>query len=226
MSYIDYTKYDFELIKKAGKIAYLDCWGDSLCCEAKHLCEEELYKGTLKKVDIYEDLNEIFWQENHAAILFPMNIDQIWLSSYKDKFKEYLDRGGIILNFTASVSDFCPYDSKYIASKTPIRLREVKLNKHPICNGLREYDINYRRGVKGFFNRGYKNPSDEAEIFMQDDEGYCVAYVDRTSSKGVLINTAGADLLAYGLFDLSTARRLGLNVLIYIENILKERLEK
>ena len=50
-----------------------------------------------------------------------------------------------------------------------------------------------------------------------------MGYIDRDSTNGVILSTAGADLFGYGLFEQSTAKRLGLNLLIYLAEIVKER---
>lgn len=60
-------------------------------------------------------------------------------------------------------------------------------------------------------------------FFLKDSDGQCVAYIDRQSTKGVIVCTAGADLLGYGLYESSTAKRMGLNLMLWIAKILKEK---
>ena len=113
-----------------------------------------------------------------------------------------------------------PFDG-YEASAIPIRIREIKLLNHPIFRGVKDYDLNYRRGVKGFFNRGFINPPKNAMWIMKDSDEKCVGYIDKSTTNSLVLNTAGADLLWFGWFELSTAKRTGLNLLLWIENYLK-----
>jgi len=50
-----------------------------------------------------------------------------------------------------------------------------------------------------------------------------VGYIDRHSSKGVILSTAGADLFGYGSFEADTTRRMGLNCLLWLENLLQKK---
>lgn len=115
-----------------------------------------------------------------------------------------------------------PGNNLYNPSEVPIKDRVIKICTHQIFEGVNEYDLNYRRGVKGFFNRGYFNPPPNAQIILKDNQDQCVAYIDRTSSKGVILSTAGADLLGYGIFDTNTARRMGIGLLKWITEEMKQ----
>ena len=56
---------------------------------------------------------------------------------------------------------------------------------------------------------------------IKDSDEKCVGYIDTATTKSLVLNTAGADLLWFGWFELSTAKRTGLNLLLWIENYLK-----
>ena len=58
---------------------------------------------------------------------------------------------------------------------------------------------------------------------MQDSDGECVAYIDDITTKGLILSTAGADLIGFGLGESSTAKRLGVNLLLWLEKTMKER---
>lgn len=216
--YLDYTKYDFSYLKEKGGVGFLDSWE----FDTHNSYAQDTYKGALKRLDIYEDLKKDVLK-GFCALILPMSVDQIYLFRHKELLFEFLDKGGVILNFAASFCEYLPNLALYQPSATPIRIRELKVSSHPIFKGVREYDINHRRGVKGFFNRGFLNPPAKAEIFFTDSDNACVGYIDRHSSKGVILSTAGADLFGFGSFEADTSRRMGLNCLLWLESLLKER---
>ena len=210
--FIDYKHLDFSEIKNRGGIGVLR---SNL---AKMQKFNAPYIGELTHdIDIYENLSEI---HKFEILIIPNGVDEIWLFRHKNEFEKYLNDGKILINFSTNQTRFLPFDG-YIASMTPIRIREIKLLNHPIFKGVKEYDLNYRRGVKGFFNRGYINAPQDALWIMKDSDGKCVGYIDKTTTKSLVLNTAGADLLWFGWFELSTAKRTGLNLLLWIENYLK-----
>lgn len=217
MSYMDYTNLDFHYINKAGKIAYINSWDKKVCCEG-------YYCDLMQELDLYcefkKDVLKYF-----CALVLPATVDQIWLYRNKELLEDFLARGGIIFDFAASFCEYLPNLPLYTQSKLAIKSREIKLTKHPICKGVREYDLNHRHGVKGFFNRGFIQKPLNAELILEDNEGECVAYIDKSSFKGILLKTAGADLMGLSMgFENDTSRRMGLNCLIWLEDELRTRL--
>ncbi len=185
---------------------------------------DALYGNIFKKIDAYIELpkeNNILM--DYKVVLIGGGIDQILLYKYKHKILEFLQKGGIVLNFAPMYLEWMPVESLYIASKSPIKDRIICAQEHFIMRGVRDYDITYRRGVCGFFSRGYILAPKHAEIFLKDSDERCIGYIDTHTTNGIIINTAGADLLGYGLFEQSTAKRMGLNLLQWIADMLKQR---
>ncbi|STQ85377.1 aspartate/tyrosine/aromatic aminotransferase [Helicobacter muridarum] len=203
--------YQHKELLAFGKIAYIETGILSMNSVSEHF----LYKHILKHIDLYEDF-ESTHLEDFCAVVFPMGIDEVYLYIFKDKILRYLNNGGVILSFMSDFAKILPHSSGYIQSLMPIKDRVVKFTSSDagriIFDGVGEYDINYRRGVKGFFNRGYfdKNSLPQnIETFLEDSDGQCVGYIDKDSTNGVILSTANADLLGFGLFDNTTARRMG-----------------
>ncbi len=216
--YLDYTNYDFSYLKEKGGVGFLDSWE----FDNHNSYAMNIYKGALKRLDIYENLKKESL-ESFCALILPMSVDQIYLFRHKELLFDFLDKGGVIFNFAASICEYLPNLALYQQSPTPIRLREVKPSSHPIFKGVNAYNMNHRRGVKGFFNRGFLTPPKDAEILFSDSDDKCVGYIDRHSSKGVILSTAGADLFGYGSFEADTTRRMGLNCLLWLENLLQKK---
>ncbi|WP_082942635.1 MULTISPECIES: hypothetical protein [unclassified Helicobacter] len=219
--------YAYEGLNKFGKVLYFD----APAMQSESMKNAFLYRNILECIDIYTQF-ESRELKCYSAIIIPMSIDEVELAKHTKKLVDYLNDGGIIISFASNFSKFLPYASSYIQSPTPIRERSIKIGNHVIFEGVREYDINYRRGVKGFFNRGYFDVSgfpkggEELEIILKDSDDKCVCYIDRTSSNGVVLASAGADLLQFGLFDNTTARKMGLNLLRWLENELTQKSQK
>lgn len=213
--------YAYSTLNTFGKIAYLD----SSVLTMDNISDCFLYKNIIEHIDVYTQFPNIDLSK-YSTIVIPMHIDEVFLSRFSHRLYSHLNRGGIVISFANNFSHFLPYTSAYITSETPIRDREVKfVDSHAgkiIFEGVREYDINHRRGVKGFFNRGFFDMQNfpkthNLEIFLSDSDKQCVGYIDRDSSNGVILATAGADLLTFGLFDNTTARKMGVNLLSWLE---------
>lgn len=212
--------YQYHKLQIFGKIAYIESGVLTMNSVSGHF----LYKHILEHIDLYEAFEKTNL-EQFCAIVLPMGIDEYYLAQFKDKILYYLESGGVVLSFMSDFMQILPYSSGYIQSQIPIRERVVKFAKSKaadiIFDGVREYDINHRRGVKGFFNRGYFELSalpHNVEYVLEDSDGKCVGYIDRQSTKGIILSTANADLLGFGLFDNTTARRMGTNLLKWLES--------
>lgn len=223
MEMLDYKRIGdcFAYLQSRGGIVQLDTQGRSIMSNGM---QKGFYRETIRKINAYDALagakNDLF---DCHVVLVPMGIDEILLYENREKIAAFLEKGGILLSFTQNCKEWLAGNSLYIASQTPIRMREVRTCGHEITHGVKDYDINYRRGVKGFFSRGYFLPPPNACVFLKDSDGQCVAYIDRQSTKGVIVCTAGADLLGYGLYESSTAKRMGLNLMLWIAKVLKEK---
>ena len=220
---LDYSNIQgcYNYLKSVGGIAYIDTRG-GISMEGSTM--DTFYGGVFKKIDGYRLFQET---ENgllqYKVVEIPTNADEILLMENKEKIREFLDAGGILLSFTQNYLEWLPGNSLYQASATPIKDRMVVACGHEITDGVREYDMNYRCGVKGFFNRGFFKAPKDASVILQDSDGECVAYIDDITTKGLILSTAGADLIGFGLGESSTAKRLGVNLLLWLEKTMKER---
>ena len=211
--YIDYQDLDFSFLKSQGGIGVLT----STLSPMQERKMPYLNK-LLHKIDIYDNFEQIF---KYKALIIPNGVNEIWLYEHKNALENYIKSGRILINFATNSTRYLPSQtSAYIPSDMPIRTREIIPSKHAIFHGVSAYDLNFRRGVKGFFNRGYFNaPKNSLEI-MSDSEKKCVAFIEKIGD-GTLLATAGADFLWYGAFELSTAKRTAINLLLWVQHCLK-----
>jgi hypothetical protein len=178
--------------------------------------QHEFFRERLERVSLYE--LEQHSLEPYDALIIPNNIDEEFLYRQRQRIADFLEAGRILISFAQPFLPWLPGQVLWQPSPLDIMERTVLANdEHPIFKGVTEYDLNYRRGVKGFFSRGYFEAPEHAEIVLRDNAGATVVYIDRSTTKGTILAGAGTDLLGYGLSDTTTARRIGLQLLAWID---------
>lgn len=176
-----------------------------------------LYRNALTLVNLYDDLD----LSPFNAVILASDIDEVYLQRVWPVFEAYLASGGVLVNFSSNHFGLLPNAQPYIQSPHAIKDRFIKASEFEIFQGVTEYDLNYRRGVKGFFNRGYIVPPIGSYEVLQDNFGQCICYIDTQSTNGIIINTAGSCFLSFGIFENTTARRLGINFLSYLQKLVR-----
>ncbi|WP_019422675.1 hypothetical protein [Paenibacillus sp. OSY-SE] len=194
------------------KIAFLDSYSDSPSRVYRH----ELYCNRLERMFLYD--MTIDRLAPYGALIVPNNIDEEFLYQHRDSIAQFLEQGRIVVSFAQLFLPWLPGNSLWIRSSLDTNARTILAHdEHPLFRGVTEYDLNYRRGVKGFFSRGYFEAPAHAEIALWDNAGQTVVYIDRHTTRGTILAGAGTDLLAYGLSDTTTARRMGQQLLTWID---------
>ena len=222
MTTCNYAQASFHRIKELGKIGYLDTQGYNENSTYNH----PFYKDVFCYINAYESLaNPSKPLSQHCAVVIPPDIDEIYLYKHKQILADYLQNGRILLSFAQNFLSWLPGNNLYTKAQTPIKDRTILASPHAITEGIRDYDLNYIKGIKGFFSRGYFEPPKDAYVFLHDDQQHCVGYIDTTTTNGIILATAGADLFAYPLRDSNTCRRLGINILLWIESLLAQHKE-
>jgi len=176
------------------------------------LTQEEMLKNRIVFIDMYDlpytDLSAFI------GLAITNYTDEQFMVDHKHLFEGFLNRGGVIFSMAEMEQSYLPNAPIWHRSPTPIREREIILTNpdYPMFKNIDEYDLNYRKGVKGFFTRGYfKEVPAQSEIIVKDELDAPIMYVDRHSTNGVLIVGAGTDL--YQMYrqetaDSSTAHKL------------------
>ncbi|WP_282938930.1 aspartate/tyrosine/aromatic aminotransferase [Paenibacillus sp. RC67] len=199
-------------MNQSKNIAYLDTYMDS----SGRVYQHEFFRERLERVPLYE--LEQHSLESYEALIIPNNIDEEFLYKHRGRVADFLDLGRIVISFAQTFLPWLPNKTLWQRSPLSINARTVLVNtEHLIFKGVTEYDLNYRRGVKGFFSRGYFDAPEGAEVVLKDNEGATVVYIDRSTTKGTILAGAGTDLLGYGLGDTTTARRIGLQLIDWID---------
>ncbi len=170
---------------------------------------DQIFQYDLPQVDLSQ----------YKAVMISNTIDEEFLYKHKEIISTYLDNGGIICSFAQNFKLWLPGNSLYTLSPTPIKDRVINVkNDHLIFKGITEYDLNYRKGVKGFFNRGYFQEPEGAEVVLTDSDDKTVMYIDRKTTKGTILSGAGTDLITFGFNQGTTVDRLAEQFLEWIED--------
>lgn len=133
----------------------------------------------------------------YAGLIVPTMVDQEFLHRHRGLLRAYLDRGGVIAFSGQLHRPWLPGAGLFEPKRTrSFRDYEVRIvADHPVFAGVEDADLTYRRGVAGFFARGYHRPPPGAEILVAFTSGEPVVYVDQDTTVGTLLVHAGNDLL-------------------------------
>lgn len=138
----------------------------------------------------------------YTGIIITNFIEEEYLLEHKDVLEQYLQDGGVVFSQAEIFLPWLPGCGKWVRSPIPLKDREiiVKEPAHSIFQGIDPYDLNYRKGVRGFFSRGYFDKVPEhAQILIEDQERQPIIYVDRHTTKGTIFAGAGTDIYRYGM---------------------------
>lgn len=180
-----------------------------------------LREDDCKRGLIFIDMYELPFTDLSAykGLIITNYVDENFMWQHKTILENYLQGGGVIFSFAEMSRSYLPNAPIWQRSPIAIKDRDMILCEpvHPIFEGIDPYDLNYRRGVKGFFTRGYFADLPEgAEVIVKDQQDAPIIYVDRTSTNGTLIVGAGTDLYQVYRDEESSAKRLPAQILAYI----------
>lgn len=111
--------------------------------------------GEVQQLDAYDfahaDLSRV------SGVLISMAVDQQFLSTCTEKFEEFLRKGGRVALMGHPVVKFLPGqgDFRKLDYAAPTELYLSAGEAHPVWDGVDFLDVSARRGITGFYARGY-----------------------------------------------------------------------
>jgi hypothetical protein len=160
--------------------------------------------GRIEAVDIYDLASSPF--EQQRALWLTMNSDQRALQCLSDRLDGYLDQGGTVVFCGHVAWPFLPELTEFI----PLRgyrlddLHVKTIEMHPIWAGIDPDHLTFRRGVAGFYGRGYNPPPPGAHVLNAIAGGKVpVDWLVQRPGGGRLLVHAGNDLWSEWLDDTS-----------------------
>lgn len=104
--------------------------------------------------------------DDFRALLVSMHCDQLYLSGRRDRIEAFVRAGGTVLAsghvawpFLSGLDRFQPIPDYRVADLEVRRERE-----HPVWRGVAPQDLTFRRGVAGFYGRGWHRPPAGATV--------------------------------------------------------------
>ena len=160
----------------------------------------------ITRADIYSlDTQRL---EEFGALLISMHADQRFLSARANRLNRFLESGGTITvngqiayPFLAGLARFQPLRDRR-AQELTVR-REAA---HPVWEGVAEEELTFRRGVAGFYGRGWHQPPEGATVIHSiGADRHPLDFVYQVGSGRVLFH-GGNDLWQYAGANDTTSR--------------------
>ena len=137
----------------------------------------------------------------YSCVILPNAVDQHELLRCKDQLQAYLNQGGkLVLHGhveTVFLDILKPYQ---VSSEQGLAgLRVHPLGNHPIFAGVQGEDLTYRKGVAGFYGRGFNPPPVGAQVLthLGTTQQLPIDWIYTYPSGGQLLVHAGNDLLSF-----------------------------
>lgn len=136
-----------------------------------------------------------------SCLIIPTTADQRELLRCKSQLQSYLHNGGKLV-FNGHVA-YCFLDELRPYQVSPEKglagLQVRPLHNHPIFAGVKGEDLTFRKGVAGFYGRGYNPPPVGAQVLCElgTEIHLPIDWLYTYPSGGQLLVHAGNDLLSF-----------------------------
>ncbi|WP_339408136.1 hypothetical protein [Pseudomonas helleri] len=102
-----------------------------------------------------------------SAILVEAHIDQCALLALKPALEAHLDQGGtLVFNGHLTYGLLDGLELFQVATERRVKdLQVIRVNPHPVFDGVDCHDLSFRKGVSGFYGRG-ANPAPEGAVIL------------------------------------------------------------
>lgn len=170
------------------------------------LAEAAAGMADIVPIDLYA-MDEAELHE-HAAILVSMHVDQRHLAGRAERLDAYLRDGGTVV---ANGHHAYPF-LRDLASFQPIpnaRLRDLAIRRvsdHPVWDGVAVKELTFRKGVAGFYGRGWHEAPPGATVIHAIGGGRRPVDLLYPVGAGRVLFHGGNDLWQYAGAGDTTAR--------------------
>ena len=158
----------------------------------------------------YADLN------TYDGLIISTHIDEYFMAEHDSRLQDYLNSGGVIFTLAEKSMEWLQQVPDWKRSTVPLKDREVHIKKtdNGLLENIQPEDLEYRKGVRGFFSRGYFEAVPEnSEVLITDQNNDVILYVDRVSSNGTIYAGAGTDLYRIYTDENNSSNQAGLQIL-------------
>lgn len=152
----------------------------------------------------------------YDGIIISNHVDEDFLVAHNHILDTYLENGGVIFSLAEKSQPWLTVVPNWQRSPIPLKDRESHIiaTDNGLFEGVMSEHIEYRKGVRGFFSRGYfATVPERAKVLIADQRGDVIVYVDRTSTKGTIYAGAGTDMYRIYTYEDNTASKVGAQML-------------
>ncbi|MDP9020183.1 MAG: phosphate starvation-inducible protein PhoH [Actinomycetota bacterium] len=182
----------------------------------------ETWGAALEVLDVY-DVGRVDLAR-YAAVVLQGMVDQEFLHAHRQVLSSFLDDGRVVVWSGQLFRPWLPGCGAFV----PAEVRSFRdytvrvVRHHPVFDGVDPADLTRRKGVAGFFARGYHPPPEGAEVVLALAGGQPIVYVDRATTAGTIFAHAGTGLLGWA-DPASTAARISPQLLAWARREGSER---
>ena len=157
----------------------------------------------------------------YDVLVFPRGTDEEVIYQAKDKVKDFLNRGRVLISFGEVSKNWipgCRWGGVIPEDDGPLQIcktdsdKAQKSLKHDdlllIFKGLSSDDLHWHKGATGWCCHGHLLPPKNAEIMVVNTLGNSMMYIDRESTKGTILVTSQLDAICHAFHGVTSAKVL------------------
>ncbi len=153
--------------------------------------------------------------DRYDAVIVPRSCDGDALLTRRFQFARFLDRGGILVAFGELWTDWLP-GARWQPEAPQDTQPPTMLAAHRLLEELTPDDLWWHREPGGWCCHGHVRPPAGAEVLVATADGGTWWYVDRTTTRGVIVCASNLDLDTHAHHGNATARTLLERLMIWV----------
>ncbi|GAC1481939.1 MAG: hypothetical protein PVSMB9_07450 [Candidatus Dormibacteria bacterium] len=153
--------------------------------------------------------------EQYDAVIVPRSCDGDVLLARRHQFARFLDRGGILVAFGELWTDWLP-GARWEPEAPQDTQPPAMVARHQLLEELSPDDLWWHREPGGWCCHGHVRPPAGAEVLVATADGGSWWYVDRTTTRGVIVSASNLDLDTHAHHGNAVARTLLERLMLWI----------
>jgi hypothetical protein len=156
----------------------------------------------------------------YHVLIFPRGTDQEILYTVRHKITEFLNLGKIVISFGEVTKEWlpsCKWDGVKPEDDAPLEIRQ----NHPVFKDLEAQDLHWHKGATGWCCHGHFIAPAGAEVLVTTMIGDPVMYIDRKSTKGVILAASQLDAICHSFHGIKAAGILFDNIVRWAQDEIK-----
>lgn len=153
--------------------------------------------------------------ERYDAVIVPRSCDGDVLLARRHQFARFLDRGGILVSFGELWTDWLP-GARWEPEAPEDTQPPAMVARHHLLEELSPEDLWWHREPGGWCCHGHVRAPAGAEVLVATADGGTWWYVDRTTTRGVIVCLSNLDLDTHAHHGNAVARTLLERLMLWV----------